>query len=85
MVLSCGLVYVCIVYVNPVMLLRCNLYCTKFSDPDISVRIVTTERLYHDTSAPAVAGVALGGGGPHGHPGNIKPGGLLAFRNNVRK
>ena len=35
-----------VLYVNPVMLLRCNLYCTKFSDPDISVRIVTTESLY---------------------------------------
>ena len=40
--------------------------------------------LSHDTSAPAVAGVALGGGGAHGHPGNIKHGGFLsASRNNV--
>ena len=73
MVLSCGLVYECIVcqsrHVVKMQYLLHKVFRSRYFSPYCHYREFA---LSHDTPAPPVAGVALGGGGPHGHSGNIK-------------
>ena len=77
MVLSCGLVYECIVcqsrHVVKMQYLLHKVFRSRYFSPYCHYREFA---LSHDTPSPAAAGVALGGGGPHGHSGNIEQGGI---------